>query len=114
MLKRLAVLFFLTVCCLPAFAQLSSKRCKWVKITAPTFTLDSLTVLPSSVTFFNSKQEEVKYTYNPTTNIFQFTDPRPNDSVLVCYRVLPMNLSKPYYRRSLKHMDSTSFERAYV
>jgi hypothetical protein len=114
MLKRLAVLLLLFVCGLPAFAQLSSKRCKWVKLTEQTFSLDSLTVLPSSVTFFNAAQDELKFNYNPNTNQFSFINPIGADSILVCYRVLPLNLGKPYYKRSLQRMDSSSFERAYV
>src|SRR5687767_9617442 len=114
MLKRLAVLFFLLSCGLPAFAQLTSKRCKWVKLTDQAFSLDSLTVLPSSVSFFSAAQEELKYNYNPTTNEFSFINPIGTDSILVCYRVLPLNLSRPYYKRSLERMDSISFERAYA
>jgi hypothetical protein len=114
MLKRLAVLFFLLSCGLPAFAQLTSKRCKWVKLTEQAFSLDSLTVLPSSVSFFSAAQEELKYNYNPTTNEFSFINPIGTDSILVCYRVLPLNLSRPYYKRSLQRMDSISFERAYA
>jgi hypothetical protein len=114
MLKRLAVLFLLLWCGLPALGQLTSKRCKWVKVTEQAFSLDTLTVFPASVIFFSAAQEELKYNYNATTNEFSFINPVGADSVLMCYRVLPLNLGKPYYRRSLARMDSISFDRAYT
>src|SRR6478735_5510419 len=114
MQKRLSLLFLLFLLSQFAFAQISSKRCKWVKITEASFSLDSLTLLPNSVSFFNSAQEELKYTYNPTTNQFSFVNVLWEDSILVCYRVLPLNLGRPYYKRNLKYMDSISFEKAYA
>src|SRR5690349_15102020 len=114
MQKRLGLFFFLFLLSQFAFAQISSKRCKWVKITEQTFKLDSLTILPSSVSFFNAAQQELKYNYNPTTNEFSFVNVLWSDSVLICYRVLPLNLGRPYYKRDLLRMDSVSFDRAYV
>ncbi|KAA9325964.1 hypothetical protein [Adhaeribacter soli] len=114
MQKRLGLFFFLILLSQFAFAQISSKRCKWVKVTEQRFKLDSLTLLPGSVQFFNNAQEELKYNYNPTTNEFSFVNVLWPDSILVCYRVLPLNLGKPYYKRDLLRMDSISFERAYA
>ncbi|KAA3439124.1 hypothetical protein [Rufibacter hautae] len=36
------------------------------------------------------------------------------DSVLVCYRVLPLNISNRRFKRDIRTWDSTSFERSYV
>ncbi|RNI30982.1 hypothetical protein [Rufibacter latericius] len=36
------------------------------------------------------------------------------DSVLVCYRVLPLNVASPSFKRDIRKWDSTSFERSYV
>ncbi|GGK67439.1 hypothetical protein ACD591_03255 [Rufibacter glacialis] len=85
----------------------------------------------------------LSFHYDPTTNLFQFiglTAPetipvqRPDsivrdssgaflprfrenkpqiDSVLVCYRVLPLNVAQPSFKRDIRTWDSTSFERAY-
>lgn len=114
MQKRLCLLLFFLMLSQFAFAQISSKRCKWVKITDASFTLDSLTLLPNSVTFFNAAQQELKYNYNPTTNQFSFVNVLWEDSILVCYRVLPVNLGRPYFKRNLRYMDSISFEKAYA
>ncbi len=114
MQQRLSLIFLFFLLSQVAFAQISSKRCKWVKLSDAAFTLDSLTLLPNSVSFFNAAQEELKYTYNPTTNQFSFVNVLWEDSILVCYRVLPVNLGRPYYKRNLRFMDSISFEKAYV
>ncbi|WP_207435883.1 hypothetical protein [Sabulibacter ruber] len=86
----------------------------------------------------------LSFHYDPVTNLFQFigiTQPtlsqalRPDsiardssgaffsrfpenkpktDSVLVCYRVLPLNVAAPSFKRDIRTWDSTSFERSYV
>ncbi|MFB9864197.1 hypothetical protein [Rufibacter immobilis] len=44
---------------------------------------------------------------------FSRIEPKP-DSVLVCYRVLPLNVAAPAFKRDIRTWDSTSFERPYV
>ncbi|WP_205503043.1 hypothetical protein [Rufibacter psychrotolerans] len=86
----------------------------------------------------------LSFHYDPVRNLFQFigvtppaTSPalRPDsiardssglfsarfpgnvpktDSVLVCYRVLPLNVAAPRFKRDIRTWDSTSFERSYV
>ncbi|MGV3540305.1 MAG: hypothetical protein ACO1OQ_10865 [Rufibacter sp.] len=86
----------------------------------------------------------ISYHYDPATNQFQFInllepaaatrlsperivrdssgafsarfpENRPKtDSVLVCYRVLPVNLSASRFKRDLRTLDSTEFERQQV
>ncbi|WP_157593010.1 hypothetical protein [Rufibacter tibetensis] len=86
----------------------------------------------------------LSFHYDPITNLFQFiglTPPestqvfRPDsiakdssgafsarfskkepqiDSVLVCYRVLPLNVAAPSFKRDIRTWDSSSFERSYV
>ncbi|MFC5269707.1 hypothetical protein [Adhaeribacter terreus] len=114
MQKRLSLFFFLFLLSQFAIAQISSRRCKWVKVTEKSFALDSLTLLPNSVTFFNNAQEVLDYTYDVNTNQFTFKNVLWEDSILVCYRVLPLNLGRPYFKRDLLRMDSVSFERAYA
>ncbi|MBC3541529.1 hypothetical protein ACFSC6_15945 [Rufibacter sediminis] len=89
-------------------------------------------------------RQPLSFHYDPVTNLFQFIgvpEPAPaptlqpdslvrdstgafspyfrkstpkTDSVLVCYRVLPLNVASPSFKRDIRTWDSTSFERSYV
>ncbi|MDX5442804.1 MAG: hypothetical protein LPJ89_03375, partial [Hymenobacteraceae bacterium] len=75
MIYRLAIWGLMFMLSLPAVAQLSSKRCKWVTITDEAITLDTLTIQPSSIQVFDAKGRMLRYTYNINTNqlIFEKT-----------------------------------------
>ncbi len=99
-----------------ARAQSSGRRCKWVPVTHQPVLLDSLTVVPGSVQLAGAVAD-FKFEYRPATNQFQFilpsdstrTDEGKNilpDSILVCYRVLPFNLTMARYRRKMAANDS--------
>ncbi|MBW3130721.1 hypothetical protein [Hymenobacter profundi] len=105
----------------------STRRCRWVQL-APardtaTFRLpDSLTVVPTSVTVSGHT-----VAYDVRTDTYQFLrqrtrypSPEPGqpdlilprqeaDSVLVSYRVLPLALAAPRYRRPRSLLDSVAF-----
>src|SRR5687768_13141673 len=73
---RLLLCFFgLLMLCRPAFSQTSSKRCQWIEISARPFTLDSLTVVPGTLTFSGPGAANLQYHYNPATNQFRFILP---------------------------------------
>jgi len=125
---RLVAFLLFLMGSLPAYAQTSSKRCKWISITSTPFTLDTLTVVPGSISFTNPSNTKFSYHYNPATNQFGFKDivfpppaqqpdslgadslsaaiPLRPDSVLVCYRVLPLNLALARFRRQRTRVDS--------
>ncbi|MCB2378220.1 hypothetical protein LGH70_11535 [Hymenobacter sp. BT635] len=98
----------------------SSRRCRWVPLTpgrdTTRFALrDSLTVVPSSVSVLGRS-----VAYDSRRGQYQLVRPAPApdsmgiirpDSVLVCYRVLPMQLAAPRFRRPRGLMDSVSFGR---
>ncbi|GAA3949193.1 hypothetical protein [Hymenobacter algoricola] len=106
----------------------SSRRCRWVRLTpardTTTFTLaDTLTIVPTSVTIGGRA-----LAYDARTDQYRFVQPGrrlPNpdpgqpdlllagaaDSVLVCYRVLPVQLTAARYRRPRSMMDSLDFLR---
>ncbi|GAA3999168.1 hypothetical protein GCM10022408_07630 [Hymenobacter fastidiosus] len=104
----------------------SSRRCRWVALTpgrdTTTFTLtDTLTVVPTSV---NAAGRALAY--DARTDRYQLIRTRPQpveydsagnplppppDSLLVCYRVLPVQLTAARYRRPRTLMDSLSFTR---
>ncbi|MDX5347822.1 MAG: hypothetical protein LPK19_11305, partial [Hymenobacteraceae bacterium] len=144
MIYRLAIWGLMFMLSLPAVAQLSSKRCKWVTITDEAITLDTLTIQPSSIQVFDAKGRMLRYTYNINTNqlIFEKTtkksvltdhpvvvdssiadtvqvnisdiEPYRPDSVRVCYRVLPLNLSQLQYKRDIRKLEMSAFEQNYL
>ena len=86
-------------------AQLRAQDCKWIPTDVNPQTLDSLTVIPSTITFPNNK--EVLFDFDLKTNSIQF----PNitlDSIYICYRTLPFDLHTPKANRILAIYDSTA------
>ena len=102
----------------------STRRCRWVRL-APgrdttTFAIaDTLTVVPSSVVTSGRVLD-----YDGRTDRYRWvrpalpgTTPRDSsgaarpDSLLVCYRVLPLRLAAARYRRPIGLMDSADFRR---
>ncbi|MCC2547065.1 hypothetical protein LJY25_11455 [Hymenobacter sp. BT175] len=114
-LRACLLLFFL----LPAAASLaqqlspaSSRRCRWVRVPAADTTgfqlADTLTVVPGSVTA-NGRP----VVYQERTNRYRLLPadaPRP-DSVLICYRVLPLSLTRARYKRPRSLLDTLGFLR---
>ncbi|HEX8349303.1 MAG TPA: hypothetical protein VF598_05035, partial [Hymenobacter sp.] len=95
----------------------STRRCRYVRLTpgrdTTDFTLsDTLTVVPSSVA---ANGQAVAY--NLRTDQYRWVRPAPRDSsgtplpdsLLLCYRVLPLRLSAARYRRPLGLMDTLGF-----
>ncbi|MBC8085331.1 MAG: hypothetical protein H7Z21_19205 [Hymenobacter sp.] len=104
----------------------NTRRCVWVRL-APDqdqteFALpDTLTVVPASVSI-NGRA----VAHDPRTDRYRYRQPRrvpapdagqPDiilpgpDSVLVCYRVLPLRLTAPQFRRPRRLLDSVDFPR---
>ena len=92
----------------------STRRCRYLRLPPPADTAgfaltDTLTVVPASVTA-NGRS----VVYNPATDRYRLLLPagteRP-DSVLLCYRVLPLQLTARQYRRPRGLMDSVDFRR---
>ncbi len=97
----------------------STRRCRYVRLTpgrdTTTFTLsDTLTVVPSSVA-----ADGRAVAYDARTDQYRWIRPAPrdssgvplSDSLLLCYRVLPLRLSAARFRRPRSLMDSLSFQR---
>ncbi|WP_439879930.1 hypothetical protein ACSX1A_12245 [Pontibacter sp. MBLB2868] len=115
---------------MPLLAQssFSNQRCKWISLTQKPQQLDTLTLSPESVTFYHPRKEQFRFDYNYSRNEFKLTDfPAPDsvvtdslgtkmplpDSVLVCFRVLPLNLTKPAFKRDITKLEMTSFQKGY-
>ncbi|GAB2847486.1 hypothetical protein [Hymenobacter ruber] len=95
----------------------STRRCRWVRLapgrdTTSFALLDSLTVVPSSVVI-NGRGAD----YDGRTDRYRWVRPAPRDSsgaarpdsILVCYRVLPLRLTAARFRRPRSLMDSLGF-----
>jgi len=97
----------------------STRRCHWVRLapgndTTSFILTDTLTVVPSSVMASGRGLD-----YDGRTDRYRWVRPAPRDSIgaalpdslLVCYRVLPLRLSAARYRRPIGLMDSLGFRR---
>ncbi|GAB3872494.1 hypothetical protein GCM10028824_22950 [Hymenobacter segetis] len=95
----------------------STRRCRWVRLapgrdTTSFALLDSLTVVPSSVVI-NGRGAD----YDGRTDRYRWVRAAPRDrsgaarpdSILVCYRVLPLRLTAARFRRPRSLMDSLGF-----
>ncbi|WP_276498243.1 hypothetical protein [Pontibacter litorisediminis] len=128
--KGLGILLLLWLMALPLLAQvpLSNKRCRWIPVSGTPQQLDSLTLMPSSVTLQHPKKELFSYDYNYTTNEFTLTSfPAPDsvatdslgtmqplpDSVLVCFRVMPLSLARPVFKRDITKLQLRSSHDAF-
>ncbi|MFD2786470.1 hypothetical protein [Hymenobacter rubripertinctus] len=104
----------------------STRRCAWVRLTPGRDTTffglrDTLTIVPASVSVegravrYDAGRDQYRF-LRPTS---RFPHPEPGrpdivlaagtDSVLVCYRVLPLQLSAAHYLRPRRLMDSLRF-----
>jgi hypothetical protein len=92
----------------------STRRCRYLRLTpgrdTTSFTLaDTLTIVPSSVTA-NGRSVG----YDPRTATYRFVRAGAvADSVLLCYRVLPLSLTRPRFHRPANMMDSIDFGHRY-
>jgi hypothetical protein len=100
----------------------STRRCRWVRLTpgrdTTSFTLtDSLTIVPSSVMVVPGRANGRGLDYDGRTERYRWVRPAPRDSsgaprpdsLLVCYRVLPLRLTAARFRRPRSLMDSLGF-----
>ncbi|WP_310397312.1 hypothetical protein [Hymenobacter sp.] len=97
----------------------STRRCRWVRLAPGRDTTDfalpdTLTAVPSSVTAGGRG-----VAYDGRADRYRWVRPAPRDSagaplpdsLLVCYRVLPLRLSAARFRRPIGLMDSLGFRR---
>lgn len=96
-----AIFFFLFFSAVKGQQQ----KCKHVYSFNSEITLDSLTVLPSSIKI--TTPDDIRMFYNPNTGSIFLETSRSYDSVEVCYRVLPFALHKTYMRRDVAEIAAT-------
>ncbi|AWM33191.1 hypothetical protein [Hymenobacter nivis] len=98
----------------------SSRRCRYLRLapgrdTTDFALADTLTIVPASVTAADGRAVP----YDARTGRYRWVRSAPRDSagpprldsVLLCYRVLPLRLEAARYRRPLRLMDSLDFRR---
>ena len=129
--KKCLLLLLLWGMVLPLLAQvpINNQRCRWIPLGDMPQQLDSLTLLPSTITLHHPKQEQFSYDYDYTTNLFTLTAfPPPDsiavdtlgtmravqDSLLVCFRVLPLNLTQPAFKRDLTKLQKSSLQKGFL
>lgn len=106
---KILVTFFLLTSSF-SYAQISNKKCKWIKVTGGEFSIeDSLSVLPSSVKLSYPADSSIKIEYNINSNKAKLSSTENLDSILVCYSVLPFYLNKTRYNRNPSLLDSNSY-----
>src|SRR5690606_4058153 len=103
-----------------------NRFCRWLVVTEYPQQLDTLTIDVNSVTFVGPRKDQFKFDYNYYTHEFRLTEfPKPmyqivdtlgtmeqlRDSVLVCYRVLPLSPAKPAFRRDIRNLDRSAFQK---
>ncbi len=105
----------------PTEPPLSLRRCRWLPLapgrdTTEFVVQDSLTVVPATVEITSGGPPRPA-THDPRTDRYRWVQPARRDaqgqplpdSVRLCYRVLPLRLAAPRFRRSRSLMDSLGF-----
>ncbi len=95
-----------------SLAGLTSLRARWVRLDAQGRgrLTDSVTVVPGSLTL--PGRPGAGFEFDPQTGKLLLDNAPPagqKDSVLVQYRVLPLNLTRPVFRRDRRTLDSLAF-----
>ncbi len=100
---RYLLILILFLCQQKVSAQLNNDRCVWVKHFDLPIKLDSLSVVPGTISL--SEQTQVKESQNGTF-IFKKTD---SDSIQVCFKVFPIDFNRTYFNRDLTVYDSNAY-----
>lgn len=82
-----------------------AQNCRYIKVSEEQQILDSLTLVPSTITFPNDTA--VSYQFDLNTNSISFQGLKL-DSIRICYRTLPFDLHTNKARRTLDIYDSTA------
>lgn len=108
--SRFFVCFILltSYCILFSTTSTAQNRCVWLKTTEKSFELDTLSIIPSSIIIQKSDSSKLTIEYDLNTRQAKFLGNLTGlDSVLVCYSVLPFDLSKMDFKRNPKLFDTT-------
>lgn len=91
-----------------AEAQSGPEACRWLRPSEGTQLLDSLSVVPASITLAGNDSLP-GFEYNLSTGQVMFSEGAPwPDSVQFCYQRLPYALHQPFKNRTLAEYDSNA------
>jgi hypothetical protein len=98
------------------YAQISNKRCKWIRLEREEFFIDTLSILPSSIKITSPVDSTLKINYDLNTGKSKLVYKSKPDSIFICYSVFPFQLNKPGYHRNPRLLDSNNYyaEDSYV
>jgi hypothetical protein len=91
-----------------SLAQIAPKRCAWLAVTEEPFKLDSLSVLPSSISINSIPDSSLKIIYELNSGLAHFNQ-TTSDTVEVCFQVMPYDLSHQYFHRDIAIYDTNRF-----
>lgn len=102
---------FLIIFILPfvAFSQLDNRRCNWYQVGKGSFVIDSLSVDPASIYLDHEEDSLPSVSYDINTGKVTLSHIAGKDSVRVCYRVLPLALNAPVFRREKPPYDTIPY-----
>ena len=120
------ILLLLVNLAVSAQAPVNNRHCRWIPVNEYPIQLDTMTIDVSTVTFVGPRKDQFKFEYNYYSHEFRLTEfPQPTyqfldtlgtlesipDSVMICYRVLPLSLGKPAFRRDISRLEMSSFQK---
>ena len=85
---------------------LSNIRSRRIPLAKDSVVIDTLSIVPGSV--YIRGVDKTEYTVNPQKAQLIWKHRPAGDSVLVSYRVLPLNLSKTYYHKDRRQIETNS------
>lgn len=84
-------------------AQQQGLRCKSVVITQNTLELDTLSIVPNTISFSDTA---LRWHYDWNTNQITLLNAIIGETLFVCYRTFPFLINKKYFNRSIIKYDS--------
>lgn len=87
-------------------AQEENQRCHWFPVQEQAFTLDSLSIIPASIRVQDKDGTSRQASFDFNTKKIKLLGDVAGDSVLICYQILPFDLSKKTFHRDPLLYDS--------
>jgi len=102
---RIIIVIFFSIPILSFAQEDPHLRCRELTITRSEFILDTLTIIPETITIDGI--DSTSYQFDPNTGLILFLR-KPQEAVNICYRTLPFALHKAYSRKSLLDYNEQS------
>ena len=107
MLRGLFIIAIFLILIPLALKAQENRKCRWIKVNNDSLLLDSLSVLPESITL---SEKSTTYTYDINTGLLSFEAvPELVDSIEICYTTLPVAMHQKIQNRDISVYDSSAF-----